>query len=142
MPEKITWTLNVQVVGGPRLSASQTIEVEAYDMIEVKVPGMQNATPRTAMVEVQPGGSNQVKFLMITSSIYDANLTYKVDGGSEIIKLDALQLLMGVGALGLLGATANIFTFTNEVGKDNTAPIQDASIQILVGRKATPETTT
>lgn len=29
MPEKISWTINVQVIGGPKLSASQTREVEA-----------------------------------------------------------------------------------------------------------------
>lgn len=131
MPEKIVWTLNVQVVGGPKVSESQTIEVEAYDIIKVLVPGGDNATPGTATVEVQPGGSGQVKFLMITSNVYDANLTYKVDGGTEI-KLDALQLLVGNGAVGLLGSTQNQFAFSNKAGVN-----KPASIEILVGRKAT-----
>ena len=33
MSEKINWTLNVQVVGGPKMSASQTVTVDAYDKI-------------------------------------------------------------------------------------------------------------
>jgi hypothetical protein len=131
MPEMISWTLNVQVVGGPKLSASRTIEVEAYDMIKVVVPGGDNTTPGTATVDVQPGGTDQVKFLMISSSVYDAKLTYKVDGGQDV-KLDAFQLLMGNGAVDLLGTTQKQFAFSNKAGVDKTA-----SIEILVGRKAT-----
>lgn len=131
MAEKINWTLNVQVVGGPKVSDSKTVEVEAYDLIEVEVPAGDNTTPGTSTVEVQPGGSGQVKFLMITSSVYDANLTYAVDVGSAI-KLDALQMLIGEGAVGLLGSTQKLFAFTNKAGLD-----KPASIKILVGRKAT-----
>jgi hypothetical protein len=108
MSEKINWTLNVQVVGGPKISASQTLIVDAYDKIDVVIPGGDSTTPGTATVEVQPGGSGQVQFLLITSSLYDANLTYSVDGGSAI-QLDAPQLLMGNGAIGLLGSTQNQF---------------------------------
>lgn len=132
MSEKINWTLSVQVVGGPKISVSQTMEVEAYDKIDVTVPGGDDTTPGTATVEVQPGGASQVKFLLITSSLYDAKLTYKVNGGTEAVKLDALQLLMGSGAVGLLETTPQQLAFTNKAGL--FAP---ASIQILVGRKAT-----
>ena len=38
MPEKISWTLNVQVVGGPKVSAADIMEVEAYDKIEAVAP--------------------------------------------------------------------------------------------------------
>ena len=34
MTEKINWTLNVQVVGGPKILASDTIDVDAYDKIQ------------------------------------------------------------------------------------------------------------
>lgn len=88
MAEKISWTLNVQVVGGPKISASKTMTVDAYDKIEVVIPGGDDTTPGAATVEVQPGGSGQVQFMLITSSVYDAKLTYSVDGGSPI-KLDA-----------------------------------------------------
>jgi len=131
MSEKINWTLNVQVVGGPKISASKTMTVDAYDKIEVIIPGGDDATPGAATVEVQPGGSDQVQFMLITSSVYDAKLTYSVDGGSSI-KLDAPHLLMGSGAVGLLGSTQQQFAFSNSAGTD-----KEASIEILVGRKAT-----
>ncbi|MGH8071777.1 MAG: hypothetical protein ACRERE_42390 [Candidatus Entotheonellia bacterium] len=53
-------------------------------MIKVLVPGGDDQTLGMATVEVQPGSAGQVKFLMITSSLYDVNLTYSVDGGAAI----------------------------------------------------------
>lgn len=127
MPEKINLTLNVQVVGGPRISASKTITVDAYDKIEVVIPD--GATDED--IEVQPGGAGQVQFLLISSDQYGADLTYKVnDATADPIKLDAQQLLMGDGAVGLLGSAPEKLLFSNGLGSD-------ASIQILAGRKAT-----
>lgn len=39
MPEKITWSLSVQVAGGPRIMDSKTVEVDAYDKIRGSYPG-------------------------------------------------------------------------------------------------------
>ena len=133
MSESIVWSLNVQVVAGPQLSASGTIDVEAYGMIEVEVPGGDAVTPGILTVDVQPSGANQVKFLMISSSVYDANLTYEVDASGSPISLDGLQIFRGNGQVGLLGATQNQFVFNNQAGLASPA-----SIQILVGRDATP----
>ena len=33
--KKINWTLNVSIPGGPSISASSPLVIEAYDMIEV-----------------------------------------------------------------------------------------------------------
>lgn len=134
MPEKISWTINVQVIGGPKLSASQTRKVEAYDMIQVEVPGADGNKPGTKTIDVQPGGQDKVEFLIIKSNIYDdkAKLTYSVEGGVKDIELDALQVLIGNGAVTLLGDTQKVFTFTNKLGVDNPA-----IIEILVGRCAT-----
>ncbi|MFQ5856215.1 MAG: hypothetical protein ACE5LU_11285 [Anaerolineae bacterium] len=127
MAEKINWTLNVQVVGGPKMSASKTMTVDAYDKIEVVISD--GATDEE--VQVQPGGSGQVQFLLISSDQYGGDLTYKVNvGTADPIKLDAQQLLMGDGAVGLLGAAPEKLLFSNGLGND-------ASIQILVGRIAT-----
>jgi hypothetical protein len=131
MPEKLNWSLTIQVAGGPGEGASQSLDVEAYDVITVTVPGGDTTTPGTATVQVQPGGSGQVAFLLVKSSLYDGNLTYAVDGGSAV-KLDALHLFMGTGAVGLLGTTQNAFVFTNTVAVD-----KPAAVEILVGRKAT-----
>jgi len=73
MPEKINWTLNVQVVGGPKISASDPLEVEAYDKIEAVIPAGGSAT-----VNVQPGTGAQ--FLLITASSY---AKYDLRGGRQ-----------------------------------------------------------
>jgi hypothetical protein len=129
MSEKINWTLNVQVVGGPMLSSSDTMIVDAYDKIQVSADV--GATDKK--VEVQPGGSGQVQFLLITSDKYGEKLTYKVNdsASTKIIKLDGPQLLIGKGAVGLLDPAPSSLFFTNSLDVG-------ASIEILVGRDATP----
>ena len=99
MPEKINWTVTVQVGGGPKLSESRTLEVEAYDLLEVEVPDGDDTTPGRLLVNVQPGGAGQVKFLMISSDLYHDALTYTVDGDPTEVHLNDLQLFIGGGAV-------------------------------------------
>lgn len=122
MAEKITWALNVQVTGGPKVAASNSMEVNAYDKVETVVPANDSAT-----VDVQPGDG--AKFLLVAAGAYE-NLTYVVDGGDPIT-LDGPHVLIGSGAVSLLGDTQNQFVFTNSGG-------EDLSVSILVGRNATP----
>lgn len=130
MPEKINWATDVQIVGGPRIAVSQTVIVDAYDKIDVVVA---EGTDENE-VQVQPGGAGQVQFILIKSNKYDAALTYSVNApeadSADRIKLDALQVLIGEGAVGLLGDSPQTLYFYNHVG-------QDVTIQIIVGRKAT-----
>lgn len=134
MLEKINWSFNVQVVSGPRMSLSQTIEVEAYDKIQVTVEDDGNEKE----VQIQPGGSGQVSFLLIKSDKYDeTKLTYYAKdntGTSGLpVNLDMPHFLTGKGAVAMLvGAPESLF-FKNDLGADNAA-----TIQILVGRDATP----
>jgi hypothetical protein len=72
MPEKISWSAFVDVTAGPKLSVADVLEVQAYDKIQVRL----EARATDVDVEIQPGGAGQVSLLMITSSIYDAVLTY------------------------------------------------------------------
>ncbi len=126
MPEQINWTINVQVVGGPKVSASDTLEVEAYDKIEAIVPA--NGSVK---VDVQPGTGAQI--LLITAGSYE-NITYKVVSGSgsnSAVILDGPHILIGAGAVGLLGGTQKQFEFTNN-GSDEVV------VDVLVGRDATP----
>jgi len=132
MPEKINWAVTVQVAGGPKLSESRTLEVEAYDLMEVEVPDGDDTTPGQVTVNVQPGGTDQVKFLMISSDLYHDKLTYTVDAGPTEVHLDDLQLLIGGGAVKLLGDTQNQFVFSNRANQG-----RPAFVKILVGRKAT-----
>ena len=132
MGAQITWTLNVNVSDGPKMSATDQVAVEAYDKISVDLAaGVQDKE-----VEVQPGGAGQVQFLLFKATKYHASdLTYSV-GAVEPTKanrkkLDALQLLIGGGAVALLGAPPNKLFFYNDLTEDLT-------IDILVGRDATP----
>ena len=125
MVEKINWTLNVQVVDGPKVPDADTFEVEAYDMIEVEIPDKDTSGGK-AIVDVQPSDTG-VRFLLMTAGDY-SNLTYEVDSGSANT-LDAPLLLMGEGAVKLLGATQKQFEFTNKGTKAVT-------VKILVGRDA------
>jgi hypothetical protein len=126
----MSWTLSVNVEGGPAVSAAQSAEVEAYDQIEVTVsPG----TPKTT-IDVSPGASADVKFLLIRLKgppPYPPKLTYSV-GGKGPYALDAPHWLSGSGAVSLLGADPKQFEFSNDAA--NPA----VTVQILVGRDATP----
>lgn len=126
MAEKIAWTLSVQVTQGPKIADGKTIEVDAYDKVDVTIAAGTNRT-----VQVQPGGAGQVQLLLVKASEYGTNLTYKVnDPANPSIALDALLLLMGNGAVGLLGAAPTSLIFSNGLAND-------VSIQVLVGRNAT-----
>lgn len=137
MPERISWNVTAQVAGGPRVSVANTLDVEAYDKIEVDVP-VGSGTSVDATVNVQPSAIANVKFLIITSSLYSDTLTYTVkDGtgtgattGAADVKLDAAQLLVGGGAIGLLITDPIVFEIKNRAASD-------AHVQFLVGRDAT-----
>lgn len=124
-------TVKVEVSGAGTSSATHSIEVEAFDKIEVTVPGATGGTPGEIDVEVQPGGTGQVQLLFITADSYSEDLTYSVTGGTSDVVLDAPQLMAGAGAVALLGTAQNTFTFSNA---DSSA----VGVQILVGRDATP----
>jgi len=128
MAEKINWTLNVQVTGGPRLSASSTLTVDAYDKIQVGI----EAGAADKKVEVQPGGAGHVHFLLILSNPYGEGLTYKVNdsGSSKVMKLDGPHLLTGKGAVELLDPAPTSLFFSSSLG-------EDAAVEILIGREAT-----
>jgi hypothetical protein len=129
MSEKINWTLNVQVVGGPRYSTSSAVTVDAYDKIQITV----DAQDTDKVVEVQPGAAGRVQFLLISSNQFGDDLTYKVNNTGNAIQLNAQHLLVGEGAVGLLGASSpNTVSFTNKL-----TPPQDVNIEILVGRNVT-----
>jgi hypothetical protein len=126
MPQVINYTLGVQIPNGPAVSIAQSAAIEAYDSISVQIPD--GAADES--VDVQPGGAGQVVFLLVSSDQYGAKLTYKVNNASTANELDAQLLLAGQGAMGLLGAAPNTLKFSNALGVP-------ATIQILVGRKAT-----
>jgi hypothetical protein len=130
MLEKINWTVNIQVMGGPAISETKTIEVDAYDKIDVVIED--GTTDKE--VQVQPG-STGVQFLMIKTDNYGDKLKYKVNDGTSStsdINLDSpVHLFIGSGSIGLFGKAPIKFLFSNSLGKN-------AAVNILVGRDATP----
>ncbi len=134
MSETIGWTSNVQISGGPKISVSRTVTIEAYDSIKVTILGTGDASgPDTdKQVEVQPSGSGQVSFLAIISDRYDSNLTYKVNSAANpSIELHQPLILAGQGAVGLLDPAPNSLFFSSNIA-------ENVEIHILVGRDATP----
>lgn len=126
MSEKISWSFNAQVTGGPSVSASADLTVDAYDKIDATIPvGGAETT-----VEVQPGITG-VKLLVITASDYE-DLSYKVDTSVVSVTLDAAHLLLGEGAIDLFAKYPTKLKFTNASITD------DVTVSILVGRDATP----
>ena len=130
MPISIKATVSVQVPGVGTMSDTHTLEpVEAIDKIEVDVP--KAADGGAAEVEVQPGGAGQVHLLLITADTYSDQLSYTVDGGAADVVLDGPQLMVGAGAVSLLGPVQQKITFSN-------AASDAVKVQIVVGRDATP----
>jgi hypothetical protein len=125
--KKITYKLNVEVAEGPKLGITQSLDVEAYDVINIDVdPG---GTPD---VDVAQGN---VQFLLISlAQPYPTEhpLTYKVKGQADTFTLDAPHLLLGGGVKDLLGKLPEVLQFAN----DGNNP--KLTVQILVGRDATP----
>lgn len=130
MSVKINWALNVQVEGGPRVASADSVEVDAYDNIEVTVPKHTGGQDGKAAVVVQPGAATDVLFLLIQTDVYKGSpLSYKVEGSTKSVKLDAQQTLVGSGATSLLDGAPTTLHFSN-------AGAADATVRILVGRKA------
>jgi len=131
MPQNISSSISVQVSGGPDRSVAQVIKVDAYDVINVDVPAASGAgpTPGTITVPVQPSSAaGKVRFLWLSSSVYNRGLTCAVGGGSTL-RLDSPQMFVGESIDVLMGAVPQSLTFTNPL----TSP---ASITIIVGRNA------
>jgi len=70
-----------------------------------------------------------VSLVIINPATPSADLTYEVSGTA--IALDGPHVLLGAGAVALLGAGTSSLTFTNNLA-------DPAAIEILVGRDATP----
>ena len=121
MAEKISWNYVSQALNGPSVSAAGELEVDAYDKLAVTI-----ADTTSQQVDLVPGGT--VSLLVINPQTPSEDLTYDV-GGTDV-PLDGPHVLIGAGAVSLLGGATSL-TFTNNSGAD-------ALIEILIGRDATP----
>jgi hypothetical protein len=126
---KINYSLNVQVLGGMKVTVAKSIEVEATDSIDVTIPKGGAETE----VQVLPANAPEVSFLMVTADTYGDKLEYALtSGGADLYAVDGPHLLIGKGGVALLDPAPTSFFFKNN---DATA---DAVVHIFVGRDATP----
>jgi hypothetical protein len=131
MPTSISWRLTIDIPSGPSLALGSAIAVEAYDRIAITVPHSAAGPPAEVEVDVQPGAVGRVKFLVIRSDSYGDKLLYKVHAtGNPARVLDDTLVLVGAGALDLLGAPVDKLLIINTLG-------HPANIEIIVGRQAT-----
>ncbi len=138
MTHTINWSISVQIAGGPKLSLSKPpLLVEEYVVSQVTVP-TGTAEGDAIRVQIQPtvAGDNLATFLLVSADAYEDSahnhLQYKVtDAGSPKILAGPL-LLIGVDAVKLLSDEAGELFFFNPMD-------QDAVVDILVGRDATPD---
>jgi hypothetical protein len=123
MSETIKWNFVTQVLHGPSVSAAASIDgVDAYDKFDINL-----ADTATQQVDLMPGGATSL--LVINPRPPHAAISYELGGNP--VAMDGPHLLIGPGAVSLLGGVTSL-TFTNNSGAD-------AVIEILVGRDSTPE---
>jgi len=127
MTEVISIAVSAKIKDGPTVSFSNSLNVDAYDKLNVVI-----AQGTSLTIQLLPPGSDSVHFLMIKSSHYSDQISYKVNGSGSTIILDTPQNFIGLGSLATLDDTDDPATldFTNGLA-------EDVNIQILVGRKAT-----
>src|SRR6266581_3954692 len=113
----INWQFQATIPGGPALILNQpAFPLDAYDVVTLTIKkGASVAVP------IQPSAAaGDVVFLVVSSSIYDAGVTYTVDALPEIHALDGPHVLLGSGAVGFLNSAAppQTLTFNNTLTKD------------------------
>jgi len=129
-------TLAIQAQGGPQMSVSRPLEVQAYDRVAVTVdPGGAGASE--VAVDIQPSGADRVSILAIQSSLYGKEIVYRLSDGttdSDPVQLDQPQVFVG-NAVALFGVAPRTLKVKN------TFPAADATkkaqIEVFVGRRAT-----
>ncbi|MCB1830578.1 MAG: hypothetical protein H6964_14920 [Chromatiaceae bacterium] len=118
-------SISVAASGVATVSAVHNLEVEAVGRVNLPVPAGD-----TVAVDVQPGPVERLRLVFITADSYSDTLTYSVTGGPTDAVLDGPELFMGTGVIALLGATPNVFTFSN-------GGAEEVNVTVLVGRRIT-----
>lgn len=130
----VNFALSLQVQGGPQISVANPVTVEAYDLTKIALD------PDSAehQVQIQPGGAASVSVLLIKSSRYAPEITYKVsDGSADSAELKLTQPhCYTAGMIDLFKVDPpTTLKFKNALA--NT-PVNKIEIEVFVGRDATP----
>ncbi len=128
--EAISYSVALQVIGGPQIRIAGKADVHGYEMFDVTVPAKTNGTAGTLKLVVAPGALDQVQVLLIVPNVTDKSVAFKTSAtGAAAIPLDGPLTLIGAAATSLLGAPPDTIVLTNS---GDAA----ASVQIFVGRNA------
>jgi hypothetical protein len=131
--ERISFSVTIQVAGGPSLPIAGTLEVEAYEKFDIAVPPSVAGTNGSAKISVAPVDISKVQLLVIISDINDGTIKFQHSSSSTsspqgVIDLKGPVTLIGTSAVSLLNEIADL-TFTNSGS-------QAARVTLLVGRDA------
>lgn len=126
MAETINWLYSVRADRGPTAALNGTFEADAYERISVTL-----AAGATQDVTVAPGTWAEVLSLVISADNLDGNVTVEPDGAAAAVALDAPIVLLGAGAVALLGAGDATVTLEN-------TGAADVLVDFFVARDATP----
>jgi hypothetical protein len=131
--ERISFSVTIQVAGGPSLPIAGTLEVEAYEKFDIAVPPSVAGTNGSAKISVAPVDISKVQLLVIISDINDGTIKFQHSSSSTsssqgVIDLQGPVTLIGTSAVSLLNEIADL-TFTNSGS-------QAARVTLLVGRDA------
>jgi len=124
----INWQFQTTIPGGPAFIINRpNIQVDGYDLVAFTIP----PSTSNVAVPIQPStGVGDVLFLVITSSQYDAGLSYTVDALTTNHVLDGPHMLVGSGAVAFLNSSAppQKLTFASTL-------TTKVDVQVVVGRK-------
>jgi len=117
------------ITGGPALSATDTLDADAYEKINVSVADGADVT-----VEVMPAVADALQLLIIKpDKVGLANLTFKVnDAAKAALPLDHPQVFSGTAGL-LAGNPIEKLLFTNASGSAVNVDITVARHAIVTG---------
>ena len=126
MAETINWLYSVRADRGPTAALNGTLTADAYEKISITL-----APGASQDVTIGPGTWADILSFVVSADDLSGAITVEPDGAAAAVPLDAPFVLLGAGAVSLLGAGNATVTLEN-TGAD------EASIDIFVARDATP----
>lgn len=126
MAERISWMYSVQAERGPIAAMNGTLLADGYQKLNVTV-----VAGASQNVTIGPGTWTDILGLVVSAADLSGAITVTPLGAPAAVPLDAPFVLLGAGAVSLLGGGNATLTI------DNTSAA-DAAVDIFVARDATP----
>lgn len=108
------------------LSVTRTAQVGGIDRVSETI-----GAGESLEMAVHPADLDDLRLLVVSSTAYGADLTYRVGGSTVDIVLDQPHVFHGAGMAGLLPTNPDTITVSNGLAVDVT-------VDVLVARSITP----